>query len=79
MIKINKVLYDSSNKRLAPRATEVLLLLRDGKTNKKIAKALIVSISIAKKYIENSLREFEVSDRTALDVTWKNQWGLTER
>ena len=66
MIKVSKVLYDSSSKRLAPRAIEVLLLLRDGKTNAQIAEELFISTSTVKDYMGDLLKAFEVPDRTAL-------------
>ena len=49
--------------RLSPREAEVVVLLRDGKTNQQIAESLELSPSTVKNHVQNILRKLEVGNR----------------
>lgn len=52
--------------RLAPRPTEVLTLLHQGKSNKEIAAALDMSMSTVKSHMQALLHKFDAADRYQL-------------
>lgn len=60
---------DSPDRRLRPglklslRETEVIALIRDGKTNQEIADALLLSPLTVKNHVQNILRKLEVANR----------------
>ncbi|MHB1006038.1 MAG: response regulator [Chloroflexota bacterium] len=49
---------------LSPRELEVLQLVAQGKTNKEIARLLVIAPSTAKKHVERIVAKLEVADRT---------------
>ena len=49
---------------LTPREVEVLELLALGQTNRDIAQTFVISVSTAKRHVENIIAKLEVSDRT---------------
>jgi DNA-binding NarL/FixJ family response regulator len=53
---------------LTPRETEVLACLAAGKTNRKIAQELHLSLSTVKRHVEHILPKLKVSDRTQAAV-----------
>jgi DNA-binding NarL/FixJ family response regulator len=53
---------------LTPRQREVLQLLAQGRTNREIAEALIISVGTVKGYVEDIIRKLGVSDRTQAAV-----------
>jgi DNA-binding NarL/FixJ family response regulator len=54
--------------RLTPRELDVLRLLAQGKTNREIAAALIVSAGTIKVHVEHIIAKLGVSDRTQAAV-----------
>ncbi len=53
---------------LSPQETEVLRLIALGKTNRQIAKELVVSLSSVKTYVQRIIKKLGVSDRTQASV-----------
>jgi DNA-binding NarL/FixJ family response regulator len=53
---------------LTPRESEVLQLLTQGRTNRQIAEALVITTGTAKLYVERILGKLGVSDRTQAAV-----------
>jgi DNA-binding NarL/FixJ family response regulator len=53
---------------LTPRETEVLTHIASGKTNRRIAQQLHLSLSTVKRHLERILSKLEVSDRTQAAV-----------
>jgi DNA-binding NarL/FixJ family response regulator len=53
---------------LTPRELEVLSLLAQGRTNREIAKELLVSVGSVKAYVQRIIAKLEVSDRTQAAV-----------
>ncbi len=53
---------------LSERETEILRLIASGKTNRQIAKELIVSLSTVKTHVQRIIKKLEVSDRTQASV-----------
>lgn len=49
---------------LTPREKEVLVLIRDGLTNREIAKKLFLSEKTVKNHLNNIFKKIEVNDRT---------------
>src|SRR5436305_6871970 len=58
----------SPPEQLSPREREVLELLTQGQTNRKIAQHLTVSVSTVKNHVEHILAKLGVSDRTQAAV-----------
>ncbi len=59
---------DASAERLTRREIEVLRLLAQGKTNREIAQALVVSTGTVKVHVEHIIAKLGVSDRTQAAV-----------
>jgi two-component system, NarL family, response regulator LiaR len=53
---------------LSERETEALRLIALGKTNRQIARELIISLSSVKTYVQRIIKKLEVSDRTQASV-----------
>lgn len=53
---------------LSPREVETLRLIASGKTNRQIAKELMVSLSTVKTHVQRIIRKLGVSDRTQASV-----------
>ncbi len=53
---------------LSARETEALRLIASGKTNRQIAKELMVSLSTVKTHVQRIIRKLGVSDRTQASV-----------
>ncbi len=53
---------------LSSRELDVLELLVQGKTNREIARELIISLSTAKRNVERLIKKLGVSDRTQAAV-----------
>lgn len=53
---------------LSDRETEALRLIASGKTNRQIAKELMVSLSTVKTYVQRIIKKLGVSDRTQASV-----------
>jgi DNA-binding NarL/FixJ family response regulator len=53
---------------LTPREIEVLGLLASGRTNRRIAEELHLSLSTVKRHLEHIIKKLEVSDRTQAAV-----------
>jgi DNA-binding CsgD family transcriptional regulator len=54
--------------RLSPREIQVVRLLLDGRTNRQIAEALVVSTQTVASHLHSAMRKLQVSSRTALAV-----------
>lgn len=60
---------------LTRRECQVLQLLSDGQSNRKIAESLVISEKTVKNHVSNILQKMEVNDRTQAVVTAiKNGW-----
>ena len=55
--------------RLSPRELEVVCLVVDGRTNRQIAEALVVSHQTVNSHVSSAMRKLRVSSRTALAVS----------
>jgi DNA-binding NarL/FixJ family response regulator len=53
---------------LSSRETEALRLIASGKTNRQIARELMVSLSTVKTYVQRIIKKLNVSDRTQASV-----------
>ena len=53
---------------LSPKEMETLRLIASGKTNRQIAKELMVSLSTVKTHVQRIIRKLGVSDRTQASV-----------
>jgi DNA-binding NarL/FixJ family response regulator len=53
---------------LTDRELEVLKLLAQGRTNREIARELLVSVGTVKAYVQRIIAKLEVSDRTQAAV-----------
>ncbi len=53
---------------LSPRDVETLRLIASGKTNRQIAKELMVSLSTVKTHVQRIIKKLGVSDRTQAAV-----------
>jgi ATP/maltotriose-dependent transcriptional regulator MalT len=53
---------------LSVRETEALRLIASGKTNRQIAKELMVSLSTVKTHVQRIIKKLGVSDRTQASV-----------
>jgi DNA-binding NarL/FixJ family response regulator len=56
------------NNPLTPREIEVLGLLASGRTNRRIAEELHLSLSTVKRHLEHIIKKLKVSDRTQAAV-----------
>lgn len=57
--------------RLTRREKEVLDLLVAGKTNKEIARALVISLDTAKAHVSRALRKTGAGTRTEAAIFWE--------
>ena len=53
---------------LSPKEVETLRLIASGKTNRQIARELMVSLSTVKTHVERIIKKLGVSDRTQASV-----------
>ncbi len=60
---------------LTPRELEVLGLVAQGKTNREIARTLVISAGTAKNHVEHIIAKMGVSDRTQAAV-WAYELGI---
>ena len=56
--------------RLTPREQQVLPLVAEGKSNKEIARALLISVSTAKYHVSSLLHKLGVESRVDAAVLW---------
>lgn len=63
--------------RLTERELEVLELVADGKSNKEIARALIISVSTVKAHVSSLIHKLGVNSRIDAAVIWTkwSQWS----
>lgn len=64
LLEFLKPSASSESESLTPREKEVLVLIRDGLTNREIAKKLFLSEKTVKNHLNNIFKKIEVSDRT---------------
>lgn len=64
LVEFLKPSKSSESESLTPREKEVLVLIRDGLTNREIAKKLFLSEKTVKNHLNNIFKKIEVSDRT---------------
>lgn len=57
-------------RRLTPREQQVLPLVAEGKSNKEIARALLISVSTAKYHVSSLLHKLGVESRVDAAVLW---------
>ncbi len=63
--------------RLTEREQEILRLVAQGKSNKEIARALVISASTAKHHVSNLLHKLGVESRVGAAVLW-TKWSQDE-
>src|SRR5690625_4789627 len=76
---INQIEYRKPLHLLTRRECQVLQLLSEGQSNRKVAETLVISEKTVKNHVSNILQKMKVNDRTqAVVKAIKNGWGEVE-
>jgi DNA-binding NarL/FixJ family response regulator len=63
---------------LSPRELKVAALIAHGRSNREIARELVIAASTAERHVANILRKLDLRSRTEI-VTWVMMWTSSQR